>query len=286
MSRKPPHAPQRSRANLSTRSQLPQAIKQREQEKKFIDLETEGEEKQKRLTKRQAKVDRTNTIQHQQRDTTTRSSQRLRPKHGDNKWKRNLALARYNTPPEIRSFNYCCHQEARRASCDFQLSGSSDSSQEEEGTTTTIAASSTTLEPLTSRSSSPHPLFASSSTNCSPIYRRRTIPTILVTDMDRRRLSPLMLRDHDYMERVQVLSHSMPMLFRNDENKRKLQDEVGHDINGQQQQHTLPPLVSRSRPSSGRSSVVKLPPISPQPHPLMASAKEKNLADLRTTYLM
>ena len=291
VSRKPPHVPQRSRVNCSTRSQLPKPfttnkIEVRELEKKPKALESKEAGKMNRLSKRQM-IERTSAKQQQQREVQTRSSPRSRPKHGDNKWRRNLALARYPTPPEVSLFDYSRPDTRRRSSCDFQLSGSSDSSsspfssQEEDATNATNDSSVTILEPLTNdRCSSPHPHFASSSTNCSPIYRRRTIPTIMVTDMDRRRLSPLMLRNHDYMERVQVLSHSMPMLFRNDDKSTPLEE-----LNRREPS----PLASRSRPGSGRSSVVKLPPISPRPHPLTASCnstKGKDLADLRTTILM
>ena len=290
MSRKPPHAPQRIRTNhITTSSQLPQAFlaNKREEkglEKKLIALEAEEEEKLNSLATRQHKMERESFKQQQQREVHTRTTHRARPKHGDNKWKRNLALARYPTPPEIRVVSHT-HHETRRSSCDFNFSGSSDSSQEDSSSSS--ADNNTMPSLLHVQSPSPHPHFTCSSTNCSPIYRRRTIPTIMVTDMDRRRLSPLMLGDQDYMERVQVLSHSMPTLFQqNDKYKSKSLERGG-------QTDTHPALEMdrpRSRPSSGRSSVVKLPPISP--HPLAAScnnsnsAKGKELTSLRTTLLM
>lgn len=277
MSRKPPLVPQRSRT-ITTSHQLPQAFmankkEERELEKKLIALQTEEEEKLKILTKRQHKVERESMKQQQQqqhRESQTRSFHRSRPKHGDNKWKRNLVLARYPTAPEVCLFSHSS-PNTRRSSYDSHFSGgSSDSSQEED---TSI---STTLHPP-----SPHPHFTSSSTNCSPIYRRRTIPTILVTDMDRRQLSPLMLRNHDYLERVQVLSHSMPTLF-GDDNKRSPTLERGNVLNGNPSSEP-----DRTRNESSRSSVVKLPPISP--HPLTTTcnnAKGKDLEGLRTTLLM
>ena len=284
MSRKPPHAPQRSRANfITTSSQLPQAFltnKQKEKglEKKLIALEAEEEEKLKMLTMRQHKIERESLKQQQQREVHTRSTHRVRPKHGDNKWKRNLALARYPTPTGIRLTHSYTHHETRRSSCDFNFSGSSDSSQEDGSSS---SADNTMPSLLQVQSPSPHPHFTSSSTNCSPIYRRRTIPTITVTDMDRRRLSPLMLRNQDYMERVQVLSHSMPALFQKSKSLERDSSMNGHPA--------LEMERPRSRPGSGRSSVVKLPPISP--HPLTAScnnnsAKAKELTSLRTTLLM
>lgn len=281
MSRKPTHAPQRTRANfITTSSQLPQAFlaNKREEkglERKLIALKAEEEEKLKSLTTRQNKIERESFKQQQQREVHTRSTHRVRPKHGDNKWKRNLALARYPTPPEIRLISHT-HHETRRSSCDFNFSGSSDSSQEDGSSSSTDNTMPSLLSP------SPHPHFASSSTNCSPIYRRRTIPAITVTDMDRRRLSPLMLGNQDY----QVLSHSMPTLFQNDKCKSKSL-ERGSQMN---RHPALEMDRPRSRPGSGRSSVVKLPPISP--HPLTAScndsnsAKAKELTSLRTTLLM
>lgn len=278
MSRKPPCIPQQPRLN---RSKLPQAFltnkrEEKELEKKLMALKLDEEKK---LTKRSTKQ-----VQ-QQREIQTRSGQRIRPKHGDNKWRRNLALSRFPTPPE-NSLSNISRSEVRRSSCDFQLSGSSDSSQEEDGITS--ATTTMTLHPAstsTSRVTSPHPHFASSSTNCSPIYRRRTIPTILVTDTDRRRLSPHILGNHDYMERVQVLSHSMPTLFSN-ENKHKAPESDREYVSGYPSSD-----LSRSRPGTGRSSVVKLPPISPCPHPLMAShnstkEKDMHMTGLRTTLLM
>ena len=291
MSRKPTHAPQHTRANLiTTSSQLPQAFlanKQEEKglEKKLIALEAEEEEKLNSLAMRQHKMEKRESFkQQQQREVHTRTTHHARPKHGDNKWKRNLALARYPTPPEIRLVSHI-HDETRRSSCDFNFSGSSDSSQED---SSSLSADNNTMPSLLHvQSPSPHPPhFTSSSTNCSPIYRRRTIPTIMVTDMDRRRLSPLMLGDQDYMEQVQVLSHSMPTLFRNDKGKSK-------SLERSSQTNRHPALEMdrpRSRPASGRSSVVKLPPISP--HPLTASfnnsnsANGKELTSLRTTLLM
>ena len=283
VSRKPPHAPQRSRANYITpSSQLPQAFlankrEEKELEKKLIALETEEEEKLKTLTKRQHKIERESLKQKLEREVQTRGTHRARPKHGDNKWKRNLALARYPTPPETSLINHS-HHETRRSSCDFHFSGSSDSSQEDGSSSNTNDAMPSLLQPPT-----PHPHFTSSSTNCSPIYRRRTIPTIMITDMDRRRLSPLMLRNQDYMERVQELSHSMPTLFRNDNKSKSL--ERGTRMNGHP---ALEMERCTSRPGSSRSSVVKLPPISP--HPLTASCnnstKAKELTSLRTTLFM
>ena len=218
-------------------------------------------------------MERTSSTQTQQlKDSETRSYHRMRPRHGDNKWKRNLALARYQTPPEISIFHNS-HTEVRRSSSDFQLSGSSDSSQEENSITN---ATSTVLHPCSTtstRTTTPHPHFTSSSTNCSPIYRRRTIPTILVTDMDRHRLSPLLLGN---MERVQVLSHSMPALFRNDQHKAEENECVNKYPSAN---------VTRSRPGSVRSSVVKLPPISPHPHPLTASHNSTKEKDLHVTGL-
>ncbi len=291
VSRKPPHAPQRTRTNLIiTSSQLPQAfsaIKREEKrlEKKLIALEAEEEEKLNSFTtRRQQRESFKQQQQQQQREVHSRSTHRTRPKHGDNKWKRNLALARYPTPPEIRLVSHT-HHETRRSSCDFNFSGSSDSSQEDSSSS---SADNTMPSLLHVQSPSPHPHFTSSSTNCSPIYRRRTIPTITVTDMDRRRLSPLMLGNQDYMERVQVLSHSMPTLFQNDKCKKSKSLERGNETN----RHPALEMEMdrpRSRPGSGRSSVVKLPPISP--HPLTAScnnnsAKGKELTSLRTTLLM
>lgn len=290
VSRKPPHAPQRTRANfITTSSQLPQAFlankgDEKGLEKKLIALEAEEEEKLKSLTMKQHKMERESFKQQQQKEVHTRSTHRARPKHGDNKWKRNLALARYPTPPEIRLISHT-HHETRRSSCDFNFSGSSDSSQEDGSSSST---DSTMPSLLQVGPPSPHPHFTSSSANCSPIYRRRTIPTITVTDMDRRRLSPLMLRDQDYMERVQVLSHSMPTLFQNDKCKSKSL-ERGNQTNSRHP--ALEMDRPRSRPSSGRSSIVKLPPISP--HPLTASCNNNNSAkgkelttSLRTTLLM
>ena len=290
MSRKPPHAPQRSRVNfITTSSQLPQAFlaNKREEkglEKKLIALKAEEEEQLKSLTARQHRFER-ESFKQQQREVHTRSTHRTRPKHGDNKWKRNLALARYPTPPEIRLISHT-HHETRRSSCDFNWSGSSDSSQEDGSSSST---DNTMPSLLQVQSPTPYPHLTSSSTNCSPIYRRRTIPTITVTDMDRRRLSPLMLGNQDYMERVQVLSHSMPTLFQNDKYKSKSL-ERGSQMN----RHPALEMMDRpkSRPGSGRSSVVKLPPISP--HPLTASCndnsaattKGKELTSLRTTLLM
>lgn len=280
VSRKPPRNPQQPRLN---RTQLPQAFltnkrEDRELERKLKALKTKEDEKLKVVT-RQHKSEKSSTTQTQQmKDSQTISYHRMRPRHGDNKWKRNLALARYPTPPEISLFHNS-RTEVSHSSCDFQLSGSSDSSQEENSITN---ATNAVLHPCStdsSRATTPHPHFANSSTNCSPIYRRRTIPTILVTDMDRCRLSPLLLRN---MERVQVLSNSMPALFRNDQHKTAENECVNEHPSSN---------VTRSRPRSARSSVVKLPPISPHPHPLTAShnsAKEKDLhvTGLRTTLLM
>lgn len=275
MSRKPHCIPQQPRLN---RTQLPQIFltnkrEERELEKKLTALKTEKEEKLKVVT-RQHKTERTSSTQIQQlMNSETRSYQRMRPRHGDNKWKRNLALARYRTPSEISLFHNS-HTEVRRSSSDFQLSGSSDSSQEENSITNAIT--NTVLHPCSTastRTTTPHPHFASSSTNCSPIYRRRTIPTILVTDMDRHRRSPLLLGN---MERVQVFSHSMPALFRNDQHKAAENERVNKYPSAN---------VTRSRPGSARSSVVKLPPISPHPHPLTASHNSTKEKDLHVTGL-
>ena len=282
MSRKLTRAQQRSKANfILTSSKLPKAFlvnKQEENslEKKLVALEAEVEEKLKTLTMSQHKVKRESLKQQQDIEIHSRSTQRARPRHGENRWKRNQALARHPTPPEIRIINHT-HLETRRSSCDFNFSGSSDSSQEEGNSSNTD-----NTEPCLLPSLSPHPpLYTSASTNSSPIYRRRTIPTITVTDTDRRRRSPVMLGNQDYMEHVQVLSHSMPALLRNDNKSRQLE----RDSTVASVHPSLEMERATSRPSSARSSVVKLPPISP--HPLTTSCnnreKRKELTSLRTT---
>ena len=295
MSRRPPlHNKQRSRLNTSG-SRLPRAFltgkrEEREMKTKLVALKLEKDNPN--VPTGELEVDRkAKELQQQQtRDEANQISHRPRPRHGDNRWRRNLALARYPTPPERGNpFNNLYRHEVRRASCDFQLSesssSSSDSSQEENATSGSghNRASSTMLQP----SPSLHPSFASSSTNCSPIYRRRTIPTITVTDTDRRRLSPLMLRNQDYMEHVQVLSHSMPLLFRSDSTKSEPSLPEPRDTKNVPHPASR---LARSRPGSGRSSVVKLPPISPMPHPLTASCNSAKGNDItginRTTLLM
>ena len=291
MSRKPPlHNEQRSRKKTSSGSQALLAGKREEKEAKKLVAIKQEKDKPNTLTE---KLDRTSKEQQEQYkgDVRTQTSHRQRPRHGDNRWRRNLALVRYPTPPERSNpFNNHYRYEVRRASCDFQLSegsssnsNSSDSSQDENATSCNNSASLTTLQPSPSPCSL-HPNFTSSSTHCSPIYRRRTIPTITVTDTDRRRLSPLMLRNHDYMQRVQVLSHSMPMLFRSKSDSPQSGQEMANDHH-----HPAAPKLARSRPGSGRSSVVKLPPISPMPHPLTASCnstKSNDITGIRTTLLM
>lgn len=148
---------------------------ERELERKLKELEDEEERQLKDLTLRKHKLE--------QESLKLQAKSHVRPRHGDNRWKRERALASLPSSPVSRRTNW-------RSTTSTESSGSS---QEDYSG----------LPPLTSSLATP-------------------IPTILITDTERGVVSPQtrqgsntipLLAHRDYMNRITMLSGSSPSLF-------------------------------------------------------------------------